>query len=94
MKMKNVEFLGPLAHIINHQHEVRNGVAHRRIKAKRASTAGNQLGARDRVPTCKQRHIVAKPDKFFAQVGNNPLSATIETRRGRSQRAERSVRSS
>ena len=36
VKMKNVEFLRALAHLINHQHEVRNGVAHGRIKAERA----------------------------------------------------------
>ena len=81
VKMKNVEFLCALAHLINHQHEVRNDVAHGRIKAKRASTTGSQLGAGDGVPACKERHIVAKPDEFFGQIGNDPLSAAIETRR-------------
>jgi hypothetical protein len=45
------------------------------------STTGSQLRAGDGVPACKQRHIVAKPDKFFGQVGNDPLAAAIETRR-------------
>src|SRR5581483_2528451 len=47
MKMKDVEFLSALAHLINHQHEVWNDVAHCRIKAQRASTTGSQLGAGD-----------------------------------------------
>ena len=79
--MKNVELLRALAHLINHQHEVRNDVAHGRIEAKRTSTTGSQLGAGDGVPASKERHIVAKPDKFFGQVGNDPLSAAIETGR-------------
>src|SRR5579872_5057155 len=79
--MKNIEFLGALAHLINHYHEVWNDVVHGRIKAERASRAGSQLGAGNRVPTCKERDIVAKPDKFFGQVGNDPFSAAIKTRR-------------
>src|SRR5579864_2869714 len=79
--MKDVEFRRPFAHLINHEHEVRNNVAHGRIKAKRAITAGSQVGAGNGVTACKESHIVAKPDKFFSQVGNDPLSATVETRR-------------
>ena len=81
VKMENVELLRVLAYLIDHQHEVRNAVAHGRIEAERASTTGNQLGAGDRIPARKERHIVAKPDKFFGQIGNDPLSAAIETRR-------------
>src|SRR6185437_15002985 len=47
MKMKNVKLLGALAHPIDHQHKVRNDIAHGRIKAQRASTTGSQLGAGD-----------------------------------------------
>ena len=36
VKMENVKLVRALADLINHQHEVRNGVAHRRIKAQRA----------------------------------------------------------
>ena len=65
MKMKNVEFLRALAHLIDHQHEVRNDVAHGRIEPKRATATGVQLGAGDRVAACKQRHIVAKPGQVL-----------------------------
>jgi hypothetical protein len=34
VKMNNVEFLRALAHLVNHQHEMRNGVLHGRIKAE------------------------------------------------------------
>jgi hypothetical protein len=81
VKMKNVELLRALAHLINHQREMRNDIAHGRIEAQRARTTGSQLSASDRVRARKERHIVAKPDKFFGQVGNDPLSAAIETRR-------------
>ena len=33
VKMENVELLRALAHLINHQHEVRNDVAHGRIES-------------------------------------------------------------
>src|ERR1700683_340900 len=81
VKMENVELIRTLPDLINHQHEVRNDVAHCRIKAERTGTTGSQFGAGDGIPTPKERHIVAKPDKFFGQVGNDPLSAAIETRR-------------
>ena len=32
-------------------------------------------------PASKKRHIVTKPHEFFGQVGGDPLSAAIETRR-------------
>src|SRR6185437_1382458 len=44
-------------------------------------TTGDQLGAGDRIPTCKERHIVAKPHEFFGQIGSDPFGATIQTRR-------------
>src|ERR1700683_345910 len=81
VKMENVELIRTLPDLINHQHEVRNDVAHCRIKAERTGTTGSQFSASDGIPARKERHIVPKPDKFFGQVGNNPLSAAIETRR-------------
>ena len=33
------------------------------------------------VPACKECHIMAEPDEFFGQVGNDPLSAAIQTGR-------------
>jgi len=47
VKMKNVKLLRTLAHLIDHQHEVRNGVAHGRVKAERTRTARGQLRAGD-----------------------------------------------
>src|ERR1700680_1315997 len=81
VKMENVEFLRVLPYLIDHQHEVWNAVAHGRIKAERTSTTGNQLGAGDRIPTCKERRPVAEPNKFFGQIGSDPLGAAVETRR-------------
>ena len=81
MKMKDVEFLRALSYLVNHHHEVRRGVAHRTIEAKRTVATRSQLGAGDGVPARKERHIVSKPDKFFRQVGNDPFGAAVETRR-------------
>src|ERR1700728_2780439 len=47
MKMKNVEFLGALADLIDHQHKVWNGVAHGGVEAKRTSATRGQFGAGD-----------------------------------------------
>src|ERR1700685_482170 len=80
VKMENVEFVGALANLIDHQHEMRNSVEHRGIKPKRATATGNQVGAGNGVAACKKRHIVAQPDKLFGQVGHDPLGAAIQTR--------------
>ena len=65
VKMKNVELLRALAHLIDHQHEVRNDVTHGSIEAQGTSTTRSQLGGGDRVPACKECHIVAEPNKFL-----------------------------
>ena len=44
MEMQNVEIDCTLAHFINHQHVMRNDVAHRNIKPERAITTGGQFG--------------------------------------------------
>src|ERR1700723_2526514 len=81
VKMKDIKLLRALAHLIDHQREMRNDIAHGRIEAQRARTTGSQLSAGDRVPTCKERHVVAESDKFFSQIGSDPLGAAVETRR-------------
>src|ERR1700722_8931123 len=60
---------------------MRNGVAHVRIKAERSRTTGDQLGTGNGVPAGKERHIVTEPDKSFRQVGSDPLSPAVESRR-------------
>ena len=81
VEMENVEFLRVLTYLIDHQHKVRNAVVHGWIEPKRAAATWIQLGAGDGIPTCKQRHIMTKPNKLFRQIGNDPFSAAIETRR-------------
>src|SRR5580704_13088907 len=81
VKMKDIKLLRALAHLIDHEREMRNDIAHGRIEAQRARTTGSQLSAGDRIRARKERHIVAKPDKFLGQVGNDPLCAAIQTRR-------------
>src|SRR5579863_3713490 len=49
VKMKDVELVRALPDLINHQHEVRNDVAHNRIEAKRTRATGSQLGTGDRI---------------------------------------------
>ena len=69
VKMENVEFLRVLTYLIDHQHKVRNAVAHGRIKAERASTTRNQLGAGDRIRETWQ----------FCRSERNDLSVSILT---------------
>ena len=44
VKMNDVEFVRALAHLIDHKHEVRNGIAHRIIESERVITTGGQFG--------------------------------------------------
>jgi len=65
VEMKNVELVRMLPDLINHQHEMWNDIAYGGIKAKRTRATGSQFGAGDGVSARKERHVVAKPDKFF-----------------------------
>src|SRR6202451_2019721 len=61
VKMENVEFVGALPNLIDHQHEARDSVEHRGIKPKRATATGNQLGAGNGVAACKKSPIGVAP---------------------------------
>ena len=81
MWMEDVEFLRALPNLIEHQHDMRNGITRRGIKTKRPPTTRSQLGVGDGVAARKERNVVSESDKCFGQVGNDPLRAAIKTRR-------------
>ena len=76
VKMKNVKLLRALAHLIDHQHEVRNDVAHGRIEAQRASTTGSQLGAGDESPRLQRashRDALQREEREAAEAQKLPM---------------------
>jgi hypothetical protein len=47
VEMQDVELVGALAHLVEHDHLVRNRIAHIRIEPQGASRAGHQFGGGD-----------------------------------------------
>ena len=78
VEMQDVEIVGALAHAIEHQHVIGNGIAHAGVEPQRLRHAGHEVGRRDRIAAGKQRHVMAERHQFFGQVGDDPLGAAIE----------------
>jgi hypothetical protein len=72
MEVQHVEIAGALAHAIEHQHVVRSSIADACVEAQCLGNAGHQIGRRNRIPACEQRHVMAKRHQLFGEVGNYP----------------------
>ena len=53
-------------------------IAHAGIQAERFGDTGNEIGCGDRIAAREQSHLVAEADKFFGQVGDDPLSTSVK----------------
>jgi hypothetical protein len=81
MEMQNVEFLDSLAHLVEHEHVVGDGVLDGRIEPQRGHGAAGELGGGDGIAAGEQRHVVPELHQFFGQIGDDPLGAAIQARR-------------
>ena len=77
MEVQDVEVVGPLAHAIEHQHVIGNRIPDAGVEPQCLGHAGNEIGGRDRIAACKQRHLVAERHQLFGQIGDDPLGAAI-----------------
>ena len=81
VEMQNVEFVGALAHPIEHQHVVWNRVPHIGVEPERHGGTGHEVGGGYRVAARKQRHIVTQLDQFVGQIRDNSLGSAVQLRR-------------
>ena len=80
MKMQDIE-LGRLGHdLVKHHHVKGDRIMPFSIQPQGAVSAGNDIGARDRVAACEQRHVVAESDELFREIGHYTLSAPVKSR--------------
>ncbi len=81
VEMQNIKFVGALAHAIEHQHIIGDGI---RTLASSRSALGPQLtrlAAVIRIAARKQCHVVAQCHQFLSQIGDNSFGAAIKPRR-------------
>ena len=65
VKMENVELVGALANLIEHQHIIGDGIADRGRKTKRRLGTRHELGRGQRVATGKERELMTLLDQLL-----------------------------
>ena len=81
MKMDHVESIGLARDELDEPDVVRQRIPAVRLVPERPSAAGDQPGRGFGVSAGEQGHVMALPDQFLGQVGNNPLRSAVELRR-------------
>ena len=82
MEVQDVESSARVAHLVEHQHVIRDGIVDARVEPQRAGHAtGTQLRAGDRIAAGEQGHVVALAHQLFGQVGDDTFGSAIESRR-------------
>ena len=92
VEMENVEFLGTLAHAVEHEHVVWDRVAHIEVQPQRHGSTGNEMGAGYRVAACEQRYFVTQSHQFVSQIGKRLRPSTPVQPRGHALRERRDLR--
>ena len=80
VEMQDIEFVGHLAHAVEHQHVVRNRIPYIRVQSQCHRHAAHQLGAGNRIAAGKQGHVVTLPNQFVGEIGHDSLATTIQPR--------------
>ena len=78
VEVQDVEFVGALAHAIEHQHVIGDRIADAGVEPQRLRHAGHQIGRRDRIAAREQRDLVAERHQLLSQIGDDPLGAAVK----------------
>ena len=78
VEVQHVELVDPAADLVQHDHVVRQRIAHRRIEAQRYVAAADEPGRCLGVAAGKQRDIVSLAHEFFSQKRNDAFRAAIK----------------
>jgi hypothetical protein len=81
VKVQDVEIVSTFAHSVQHQHVIRNRIAHVPVEPQRRPRATDKASGRHGIAACEQGHVVTQPDEFLRKIRDNPLRAAIEPRR-------------
>ena len=78
VEVNDVEAVRRREHLLHHQDVVRELVDATLVQPQRTPAGRNQAGAGHRVAAREQGDVVALPDQFPGQVGDDPLGAPVE----------------
>ena len=81
VKVQHVELRRHLPHLVEHQHVVWNGIAHRWIEPKRLCAARHELCGGDGLPAGEQRDIMALRHQSLGEIADDSFRASVEARR-------------
>jgi len=68
VEMQNVKLVGPSANAIEHQHVIRDRVAHVGVETQRNRYARHQTRAGNGVSARKKRHLMARSDQLIGEI--------------------------
>ena len=78
VKVQDVELRGHAADFVEHNEMIRNGISHGRVETQSPFAANVKSSGGDRVAAGEQGHVMALPNQFLGQVGNDSLSSPIQ----------------
>ena len=81
VEVQDVEIVGTFAYSVQHQHVIRNRIAHVRVEPQRRRRATDKPRGRHGIAACEQGHVMTQADEFLSKIGDNPFRAAIEPRR-------------
>jgi hypothetical protein len=79
--MEDVELVGVFADAIEHKHIIGNWIQYVRIEPQRGRYTWYEARRCDGVTTREKGHIVTKANELFGEIGDDPFSSTIRSRR-------------
>src|SRR5262245_51059218 len=81
VEMQNIELVGALANLIEHQHIIWDRITNRWCEPKRGFCAGHEFSRGQGVAAGKERDLVTLLDELLRQIGNDALGTSVACRR-------------
>ena len=81
VEVQDVEIVSTFAHSVQHQHVIRNRIAHVPVEPQRRRRATDKPRGRHGIAAREQGHVMTQADEFLRKIGDNPFGAAIEPRR-------------
>ena len=78
VKMQDVELLRHPTDLVEHDEMVGNRITYVGVKTKGLFTADLKSSGGDRVAAGEESHVVALPDQFLGEIGDDPLSSPVQ----------------
>ena len=81
VKMDDVELIGALHHLLEHEHVRGEMIPAHRVQPERSSAPWHKCGRRLGIPAGEERHVMPQPYEFIRQKRYNSFGPAIQFRR-------------